>query len=242
MWYVVQTISGQEEKCMQLCKKRLDTECYHEMFVPCYIVKRHYHGGWHDKKKILFPGYFFADTEQIEKIVDVLKGIPQFARVLKSAGQIAPVAEREQEFLKDMMDEQHIVRHSEGFLIGDRVCIMEGPLKNWEGLVRRVDRHRRIAYLDVNLFDRMTPMEVGFSAVAKLTEEEFQDVRRKNRETALADNPSDKMVRIISGIFEGMTGKLLYTDEDRDEWAVELKLFGEKPSRVVFRKDEIDSL
>ena len=275
MWYVIQTMSGQEEACMELCRKRLgEGNC--ELFVPRYIAKRHYQKEWHDKELVLFPGYFFADTGEIEKIVETVRGIPQFSRVLKSAGEVAPVTREEQAFLENLMDEDHVVRHSEGFLVGDQVYIMDGPLRNWRGRIRRVDRHRRIAYLDVDLFGRMTPMEVGFSAVARVTEEEFQAILERNREITkedvdqrepdgipnekwefhgISDGSSDrtlsngmspnemnfdgKKVRIITGIFQGMAGELIYVDEEKDEWAVRLSLFGEEPSRVVFRRKEI---
>ena len=274
MWYVIQTMSGQEQACMELCQKRLEKGSCQDMFVPRYIAKRHYQKGWHDKEMVLFPGYFFVDTDEIGTIVEVLHGIPQFSRVLKSAGEVAPVTREEQEFLEDLMDEDHVVRHSEGFLIGDQVYIMDGPLRNWKGRIRKVDRHRRIAYLDVDLFGRMTPMEVGFSAVARVTEEEFQAILDRNREITKEDVISDekwefhrisdrhsngtlsnemlsigihsneknfngKKVRIITGIFQGMAGELIYVDEEKDEWAVRLPLFGEEPSRVVFRRKEI---
>ena len=43
-----------------------------------------------------------------------------------------------------------------------------------------MDRHRRIAILDVNIFGRRTPVEVGFGAFAKVTDEQWEQIRQNN--------------------------------------------------------------
>lgn len=43
------------------------------------------------------------------------------------------------------------------------------------------------------------------------------------------------MVKILTGVFDGMTGKFLYADHDKDEWTVELELFGVL-NKVIFKK------
>ena len=49
------------------------------------------------------------------------------------------------------------------------------------------------------------------------------------------------MVKILTGVFDGMTGKFLYADPDEDEWTVELELFGVL-NKVIFKKEEIRML
>ena len=57
MWYVVHTMAGLEQKCMQQCQQYVDQADYSEMFIPLYMAK-----------KPLFPGCFFVDTEDIQPI------------------------------------------------------------------------------------------------------------------------------------------------------------------------------
>lgn len=251
MWYVIQTMAGQEDICLSLCGKRLEQNGVCEFFVPRYIAKKHYRQEWHDKEQVLFPGYFFAITEDVGRVVEVLRDSPRFSRVVRKGDQLAPVTREEQEFLESLMDKDRVVQPSEGFMVGDEVYITEGPLRDWRGRIRKVDRHNRIAYLDVELFGRRTPMQIGFSAVRRFTPEEFEAVRLRNQIMDLAVGDSDdggipgdsiqgKAVRIVSGVFQGMSGRLLSADEDSDEWAVQLRLYGDEPARVVFHRAEIE--
>lgn len=239
MWYVIQTVSGQEEKCMQQCRQYVEETAYKEMFIPQYIAKKHFQKEWHEVTKTLFPGYLFVDTEEIEPVMEGLKKFRQYTKVLRDGEMLSPITQEEQKFLEAMMDSRHTVRYSEGFLIGDTVCITEGPLRNYQGCIKTVDRHRRIAKLEIPILGRMTPVEVGFGAVARVSEEEFDHMKEENRQKQ-KQSPSETpgQVRVQKGVFEGMTGKFLYADVERDEWTVELELFGVE-TRVVFRREEI---
>lgn len=46
LWYVIQTKSGLEEKCMQQCIQYIDKKDYVEIFVPQYIEKKHFKKEW----------------------------------------------------------------------------------------------------------------------------------------------------------------------------------------------------
>ena len=62
MWYVVHTMAGLEQKCMQQCQQYVDQADYSEMFIPLYMAKKHFRKEWHDVEKPLFPGCFFVET------------------------------------------------------------------------------------------------------------------------------------------------------------------------------------
>ena len=138
-----------------------------------------------------------------------------------------------------MMDENHIVKYSEGFLIGKTVCITQGPLRNYQGNIKNVDRHRRIAQIDVPIFGRMTPVEIGFGAFARLSEEEFYQLkaeRIQKQELELKHSPDQ--VEVLTGPFKGLQGTFLYANAEQDEWTVAIDLFGVE-TKVMFRREEI---
>jgi transcription antitermination factor NusG len=138
-----------------------------------------------------------------------------------------------------MMDEEYVVRYSEGFLIGEKVCITSGPLKAYEGYVKSVNRHRRIAKLEIPIFGRATPVEVGFGAFARVTEEDFHQMVEENiQKQPKAEKLFPGQVKVLKGIFQGMSGKFLYGNPEKDEWIVELELFG-TGTKVTFERDEI---
>ncbi len=243
MWYVIHTVSGMEEKCRQQCERYVGRDDYKEMFIPQHIVQKHFKKEWHEVKKPLFPGYLFVDTGHIEAVMKGLQKVFQYTKVLRDCETVSPITEEEQKFLSAMMDKEHIVHYSEGFLIGDEVVVTKGPLKNLKGYVRTVDRHRRIAKMEVPLFGRLTPMEVGFGAIARVSGEEFRQIVQENiqKQEKEHSTPPAGTIRVLKGIFKGMTGKLLHADESRDEWTVEIELFG-AGAEVVFRREEIEFL
>lgn len=240
MWYVIHTMSGTEQKCVQQCSQYIDPADYVEMFVPQYISKKHFKQEWHDVARTLFPGYIFVDTDRIEPILEGLKKVHQYTKVLRDADAISPITEEEQKFLSDMMDDQHIVQYSEGFLIGEKVCITSGPLKHYQGCIKTVDRHRRIAKLEIPVFGGMTPVEVGFGAVHRVSQEEFHQMKQQNiKKYQTSTEPETGKIKVLEGAFAGMTGNLLATDPERDEWTIELELFG-VATKVTCSREEIE--
>lgn len=239
MWYVIHTMSGQETDCKLQCERYVDRDAYHEMFIPQYIAQKHFRKEWHDVKKTLFPGYLFVDTEDIEAVMEGLTKFRQYTKVLRDGELVSPITQDEQDFLAAMMDEDHMVKYSEGFLIGKTVCITKGPLRNYQGNIKNVDRHRRVAKLEVSLFGRMTPVEVGFGAFARLSKEEFYQIkaeRIQKQEQELKESPDQ--VEVLTGPFQGICGRFLYANAEQNEWTVEIDLLG-TPVRVVFEKKEI---
>ena len=246
MWYVIQTVPGQEQECAELCRVKVNQALYKEMFVPSYIRKMHFKKQWHDVKKVLFPGYFFVDTEKIDAVLKELASLPRLTKALRNAELVSPITAEEQKFLSSMLDQEHVMNCSTGLIIGSRICITEGPLRNHYGFIRKIDRHRRTARLEINFFGHPTPVEAGLEILARLTEEEFEKLKADSLETYAEISEcreteeiwKEKSVRIKSGIFAGMHGILVSKNETKDEWRVRILLF-ENPMEVVFSGKEI---
>ena len=56
---------------------------------------------------------------------------------------------------------------STGYIEGDKIVITSGPLKGMEGLIRKIDRHKRKAYLKLSFFDREIMTSVGLEITEK---------------------------------------------------------------------------
>lgn len=244
MWYVMQVQSGEEKRTMQVCEKQVEAGCYREMFVPLYKRKIRYGGVWHEEKRVLFPGYVFIDTEDIETFQKGLTAIWRLTKLLRSAGEISPVAAEEEKYFRNMMDESHTVGISRGYIIGEEICITEGALKNYTGRIYRVDRHRRTAELMVEMFGRQTKVQVGLEILKRVSDEEFRQMKEESTDEEV-DSAQDKpqgenrRVRVVSGVFEGMNGEVEGEENAKHEVRVRIRLFGVE-SMVVFSADEIE--
>lgn len=61
----------------------------------------------------------------------------------------------------------HVMEMSSGVIEGDRVMVTRGPLKDLEAHITRIDRHRRLAWVNVNMFGRSKTIRVGLEIVSK---------------------------------------------------------------------------
>lgn len=124
-------------------------------------------GQWNIRTRILFPGYVFLDTEDIDQVFIRLRSVIGLTRILGTGEEIVPLTEREMEFLLQFGGEEQIVGMSEGIIEGSRIRILSGPLVGKEALIRRIDRHKRKAYLEMDMFGRTQRIQVGLEVVMK---------------------------------------------------------------------------
>lgn len=166
MWYVVQVMTGNEHQVAALCKESLLKE-QEEAFIPMYERKRKVRGNYEIVKSVLFPGYVFFQTEDVEGLFYCLKNVSGLTRILQTGNEFTPLHESEVDFLSRFGGKEHVVELSVGYIEGDKVVITEGPMADWQGKVKKIDRHKRIAVLEVEFFGRITDVTVGLEIVGK---------------------------------------------------------------------------
>lgn len=167
MWYVVQVRTGTEESILLQCQRKVPTTVLERCFIPYYEEKKRIQGKWTTQKKVLFPGYVFVITETIEELYQQLKIIIGLTKLLGTGEDIVALSEREVNFLSSFGGEKQVVEMSEGIIEQSQIIITSGPLEGREALIKRIDRHKRKAYLEMEMFGRMQMVEVGLEIVAK---------------------------------------------------------------------------
>lgn len=167
MWYVVQVRTGTEENIRTQCLRKISSEILERCFIPYYEEKKHIRGEWTVQKKVLFPGYVFVVTEDMEKLHESLKFVIGLTRLIGTGREIVPISEEERQFLLDFGGEKQMVPVSVGIIENSVTKILSGSLKGKEGLIRKIDRHKRKAWLEVEMFGRKQEIQVGLEIVAK---------------------------------------------------------------------------
>lgn len=167
MWYVVQVRTGTEEKMKSQCLKTIDNQVLEQCFVPYYEEKKKYQGTWHTEKRVLFPGYVFMISERLADLYKGLRKVIGMTKLLGTGEEIVPLTKEEVDFLKKMGAGEKAVEVSIGMIENGTVVIIDGPLAGMEGCIRKIDRHKRKAWLQVNMFGRTTQMEAGLEIVRK---------------------------------------------------------------------------
>ena len=166
--FVVQVVGGQEDRAAALIAK-LAQGAVDDCFVPKREVTHRKSGQWHRILEKLFPGYVFVRTSAPKQIREALGRVPAFTRMLTSAGDTClPLTADEVAWINSVTNaDTHVMEMSEGVIEGDRVMVIRGPLKGYEARITRIDRHKRLAWVDMDMFGRHKTIRVGLEIVSK---------------------------------------------------------------------------
>lgn len=170
MWYVVQVRSGTEENIKLQCLKKIPQSVLKRCFIPYYEEKRYRCKKWEIQRKILFQGYIFVISEKVETLFEELKKVDGLTKLIGTGKDIVSLEEKEIEFLKHFGGDEQIVKMSEGIIVNSKIKINFGPLKGMEGFIKKIDRHKRKAWLELPLFGKTQKIEVGLEIIEKITE------------------------------------------------------------------------
>ena len=167
MWYVIQVETGREEQIMEETRSYQVQEYFDEIFAPRSERKRKYLGKWHLETELLFPGYLFVITSRPEELYQALKRIPRLTKLLGTGEKWTPMTKEDIEIVELLSGRERLVKFSEGYIKGDRVTVTGGSLKGLEGKISRIDRHKRLAWLKVELFGRTVELQAGLEVIRK---------------------------------------------------------------------------
>lgn len=154
-------MSGEERRTLELCKALIDQPADCELFLPEIEMMRHYHGEWHKEKRIMFLGYLFVVTDYWEQLLLEFDKIPKLTKVLGCERIPIPLRKEEVELLQQLLNGEYVAEISEGIIAGERLEIQSGSMKGMEGFVKKIDRHKRIAWLEVELFGKFVEVMLG---------------------------------------------------------------------------------
>lgn len=168
-WYAVQVRSGKEEEIMKKCALYVDGKALKECFVPKSQKMKKFKGKWETVYEVLFKGYVFMISDDVAMLYNELKKVPDLTKLIGNDGkEIYPILQEEAKFLTRFGGKDHVVEVSTGYVEGDEIKITHGPLVGQEGSITKIDRHKRIATVDVSLLGRITRVQVGLEVIMKI--------------------------------------------------------------------------
>lgn len=169
MWYAVWVRSGQENRVLELCKtfRHYHPDAYEECFIPTYEKYRKVKGQPTKQLAHLLPGYLFFVSDHPQELQKLLNRIPEFAKTLGDDDGAISLYQEEVEFLQRYTGDERILKMSEGYLVGSELVVTDGPLKDYQGKVMKIDRHKRTAVLELEFLGRKTKVTVGLEVVRK---------------------------------------------------------------------------
>ena len=162
-YFVVQVMTGQENKYMKLAEPLMGQKNF-ELFWPRRTLRIRKKGRWRDTTAPIFPGYIFLEALGIgPDEYSALKRIPGFNRFLKSNNDIQRLPEAEARVLSNLMSFGEVVKKSTvEFDENQRIQIIDGPLKELQGRIVKVDRRKGRAKVKLDLYNESFMVDFGF--------------------------------------------------------------------------------
>ena len=177
-WFVIHTLSGQEQKVKDSIEKRMKseemTEHIREVLVPMEKVAEVRSGKKTVTTRKLFPGYVFIDMVLLDEGKRVIEKPWYFIRdtqgIIGFVGgdRPTPTPRDEIESIKaQMSDSEERERPKVTFEAGETIKINDGPFLNFSGVIEEIEPERGKLKVTVNIFGRNTPVELEYWQVEK---------------------------------------------------------------------------
>jgi transcription termination/antitermination protein NusG len=173
-WYVVHTYAGYENKVKTNLEQRIHTmQMEGKIFIvhiPMEDVMEIKGGKKQVVQKKVFPGYLLVKMIYDNDSWYVVRNTPGVTGFV-SAGtgsKPTPLSKREVEkILVVKKEEAAKPQFRLGFEEGDVVQIISGPFAEFNGTISEINVDQSKLKVLVNIFDRETPVELGFDQVSK---------------------------------------------------------------------------
>ena len=177
-WYIIHTLSGQEQKVLDSINKRVDVEEMGAHIEEVFVAKEKVVDVRGGEKKVsmkkLFPGYVFIHVNLRD---DEHKIIPEPMNFIKDTpGAIGFVGGDQPEPTPDdeiadikrrIADSEDLERPKVEFEVGETVKINHGAFEGNNGIVEEIDPEKGRLKVTVNIFGRNTPVDVAYWEVDK---------------------------------------------------------------------------
>lgn len=172
-WYVVHTLTGQEEKVRSALQAHVDSGKTEgrvaQVLVPMERVSE-VKGG---KKKIsdrrVFPGYVLVQMDLSDETWYLIKNTPGVSGFVGSGTRPVPLKDEEvTQILQAAQEKMERPTPKVIFEKGEPVRINEGPFNNFNGVIEEVNPEKGKLKVLVTIFGRATPVEIEYWQVEKV--------------------------------------------------------------------------
>jgi len=172
-WYVVHAYSNYESKVKQALEERIKREGLEQYFgkilVPTEEIVEMRLGQQRKSERKFFPGYVLVQMELTDETWHLVRDVP---RVLGFIGgtsdRPAPISEKEAMSILNRVEEGiNKPRPKILFEVGEVIRIIDGPFKDFNGVVEEVNYEKNKLKLSVLIFGRSTSVELSFNQVEK---------------------------------------------------------------------------
>ncbi len=172
-WYVLQTLSSQEDQVKQLIEnskdKWTDGALIEQVKVPTLEMGELRRGKKKIIKKKFMPGYVFIELDLTDELLQKIRNIPGVMGFISSGNVPQILADEE---IKNLFTEMGEIKEDKTisrllFATGETVKILDGPFANFQGDIHGINSEKNKVTVMVEIFGRSTPVELDYLQVGK---------------------------------------------------------------------------
>lgn len=172
-WYIAHAQSGKEKIACKTLLKRVEEDGVDfvlDAFVPEYKETYFKNGKKKTNKKRSFPGYIYILVDYSKESAEYCMNTPYISQFVKQGDDVPrPVPESEVSKLKDEDDSSaENLSFSMDFQVDQKVLIVDGPFNNFNGTIKAIYPDKRKISVNVEIFGRITPVEIDYFKVKKV--------------------------------------------------------------------------
>ena len=172
-WYVVHAYSNFENKVKQALEDRIKREGLDQYFgkilVPTEEIVEMRMGQQRKSERKFFPGYVLVQMELTDETWHLVKDVPKVLGFIGgTSDRPAPISEKEAMAILNRVEEGvNKPRPKILFEAGEVIRVVDGPFKDFNGVVEEVNYEKNKLKISVLIFGRSTSVELGFGQVEK---------------------------------------------------------------------------
>ena len=166
IWYLVRyPRQWEEKKILGLVQNYKKNGIIQDFFAPFCLRMKRYQGEWHLERQMLVPFSIFLETNKPDELL--MKESLCFSEMPaeKKEQNMIPMDVSIVKALRKLCGAEQGIGFSRGYIHRGKTFVTEGPLKGKEGLIRRIDRHKRLAKVELPVPGGM--VDVGLEIYAK---------------------------------------------------------------------------
>jgi len=169
-WYVIHCYSGYENKVRFNLEQRIESMNMKDMIFDVVIPTQEEievkDGKRRSIERHVFPGYVLVNMKMDEESWYVVRNTPGVTGFVGMGEEPIPLRPEEvSQILRRMEAEAPTIKVT--YKQGEKVRIIDGPFKDFQGTVDEIDMDRSKVRVMVNFFGRSTPVELDFLQVDK---------------------------------------------------------------------------
>jgi len=170
-WFVVHSYSGYELRVRKFLEGPLARKFpgrVGKVVIPTEEITNRRNGKDVTREKKLYPGYVFVQLELDDEMILDIRGMVNVSGFPPmNKGRPAPLSETDMKRILGQSDgsteEKKVVRIS--FKVGQTVRVVEGPFRNFTGVVESLNPERGKVRVIFTIFGRKAPVEIDHSQV-----------------------------------------------------------------------------